>query len=424
MDLGKCLILQIQFSPMYSPRLIDETLEKMLKAFGAVNIVGPKYCGKTTTASRHSKSILYLQSREHNDEMINLAINEPKEVLKGDNPRLIDEWQIVPQLWDTIRYCIDEKQEFGLFILTGSTIVDRTKKYHSGTGRIVSLKMRTMSSYESGDSDGKISLKDLFKGENKVNAKSDKSLEEIAKILVRGGWPQSVNKDEEISHLIVSGYCEDIIRAETYEQKLDAFQLRKLMRSLSRNTSYPLKKSSLMEDTGLSEYLLNEYLEYLHKIYLLEEIESWNPNLRSKTAIRTSPIIHFCDPAVSAYFLNATPNDLMKDLKTFGLLFESLVIRDLRTYVENIGGNVYHYRDKNGLEVDAILHLNNGNWCAIEIKLGHNMVDDAAKSLQKLKNKAKDSEGEPKFLAVIVPNGIGYTREDGIHVIPITSLKP
>jgi len=417
----------------YRPRLIDSELKDELEAFGAVLIVGPKWCGKTTTASQVSKSILRMQDPDTLERNMALARLKPSELLIGDNPRLIDEWQTAPQLWDSIRLSVDLRDEPGLYILTGSTTVDKEMISHSGTGRIDKLKMSTMSLFESEDSIGSVSLMDLFNGNHDSSGISDKGLEDLAGLIVRGGWPQSIGKNEKISQKLIKGYCENIIDTEVINvdgKSRDPNRMRSVLRSLSRNISSPISKKNIIndvsskEDSSISENTLNDYLNALRSIYVLDELPAWNPNLRSKTAIRSSDTVHLCDPAIAAYFLAASKEDLMSDPKTFGLLFESLVIRDLRIYARNIGGNVFHYRDKSELEADAVIRLNNGKWAAIEVKLGESWVEEGAKNLLKLKGRVDTSEmGEPSFLAVITGSDYAYTRDDGVHVIPITCLK-
>jgi predicted AAA+ superfamily ATPase len=419
--------------PEYTPRLIDKELEADLRAFGAVSIVGPKWCGKTTTASQIAKSILRLQDPDTKDGYLALAELKPSELLIGDNPRLIDEWQIAPQLWDSIRLSVDLRGEPGLYILTGSTTVNTDKICHSGAGRIDKLKMGTMSLFESGDSTGSISLNELFGGKTNIRGISGVELEELAGLIVRGGWPQSVGKTEQIHQRLIKGYCERIIDTEVISidgKKRNPYKMRGILRSLSRRISSPMSKKGIVadmsskEDSGISINTLNDYLDALRNIYVLEDMRAWNPNLRSKSAIRTADTVHLCDPAIAAYFLAASKEDLMKDPSTFGLLFESLVVRDLRTYSQCIDGDVFHYRDESGLEIDAIIHLHNGKWAAIEAKLGDNWVDEGAANLLKLKNNVNtENMGEPAFLAVVTGSTYAYTRKDGVHVIPVTCLR-
>lgn len=417
----------------YRPRLADKELNDALEAFGAVLITGPKWSGKTTTASRIAASTLNLQDPDTKEKNLMLARLRPSELLTGANPRLIDEWQEAPQLWDAVRIGVDDRGEKGLFILTGSVTVDEDSISHSGTGRIYRMRMGTMSLFESGDSSGSVSLRSLFDGQSEVDGRSELGIQDIASILVRGGWPDSIGADVKSSSMMIKGYCESIIETEVREANLkrrNVHKMRALMRSLSRGISQPLSKSSIMEDMkagdgqSISPNTLDDYLDALRRICVLEEMPAWSPNLRSKTSIRTSDTLHFCDPAIAAYFLSSSTSDLMRDPRTFGLLFESLVIRDLRAYVRGIGGDVFHYRDKSGLEADAVIHLNDGRWALVEVKLGQSWVDEGACNLLRLKQKIdSDRMGEPAFLAVITGTDFAYTRDDGVHVIPITCLR-
>ncbi len=416
----------------YIPRLIDSELKQDLEIFGSIIIEGPKWVGKTTSAKAVSKSVINIQDPDHREEYLEMAKFKPSLLLEGSTPRLIDEWQDVPELWDAVRMAVDNRDEPGQFILTGSVIVDKTKICHTGTGRIYCLKMGTLSLLESGDSVGSISLRGLFNGSQQIEGVSEKTTEDIAKFIVRGGWPKSIGVSDAAALKLVKGYCDRIIDTEISEgsgTRHDNNRVRAVMKSLSRSISAPLSKTNIIKDVSsdisLTENTLDTYLNALRDIYVLQELEAWSPNLRSKTAVRTADTVHFCDPAIAAYFLSASPGDLLRDLHTFGLLFESLVIRDLRTYVQFLDGEVFHYRDKTGLEADAIIHLHDGRWAAIEVKLGGSWVDEAAVNLLKLKDRV-DSEkmGEPAFLAVVTGTQYAYTREDGVHVIPITLLGP
>lgn len=418
----------------YRPRLVDELLRNELEAFGAVQITGPKWCGKTTTASRLSNSIIFMQDPDFRDTYKQVADTKPSELLKGDNPRLIDEWQTAPKLWDAVRLAVDLRNQAGLFILTGSVSMDPDETdeiEHSGTGRINTIRMGTMSLFESGDSNGCVSLDGLFSGSEPAGF-SDKTLDDVAYMLIRGGWPQTIGKSRSTARTQIKGYCNSILdtRMELDGKRRDPHRMALIMRSLSRNISAPLSKATIIGDVSegnsikMSPNTLDDYLNVLRRIHVLETMPSWNPNLRSKTAIRTSPTIHFCDPAVAAYFLSAHAEDLIMDPNTFGLLFESLVVRDLRVYAQCLEGEVSHYRDKSGLEADAVVHLPDGKWGAFEVKLSNAGVEDGARNLKKLAEKIDtDRMNGPSFLAVIVPCGYAFTREDGVHVIPITCLR-
>ncbi len=320
-----------------------------------------------------------------------------------------------------------------MYILTCSTTVDRDKIDHSGTGRIDRLRMNTMSLFESGDSTGSVSIRGLFDGAEIVSGASDLELSDVAALIIRGGWPQSIGKGENVSIRLIRGYCESMIDTEVVDvdgRRRDAHKMRGVLRSLSRGISSPISKKGIMEDissregSSISENTLNDYLKALRGIYVLDELPAWNVNLRSKTAMRTTEIVHLCDPAIAAYFLGASKGSLMNDPRTFGLLFESLVVRDLRVYAQSIGGDVFHYRDRSGLEADAVISLHDGRWAAVEVKLGDSWVNEGAENLLKLKDRTDtDMMGQPAFLAVVTGTGHAYTREDGVHVIPVGCLR-
>lgn len=415
----------------YLPRLVDELLKKELEAFGAVLITGPKWCGKTTTGLNQANSTLFLQNPDNREQNLSLADIKPSLLLEGDNPRLIDEWQDAPQLWDAVRFSIDKRGETGLFILTGSTSVDESLIAHSGTGRISRLKMRTLSLFESGESKGDISLSDLLSGED-IGSQSSHSIEDIANLIVGGGWPASVNRAQDVKQRQVAGYCRSIVNTEISTAdgvRRDSEKVFQVLRSYSRHISTQATIKTITSDVtnnfdSVNRRTVGDYLEALQKIFVIEDLKAWSPKLRSKTMISTSPTRHFVDPAIAAYFLDAKPLDLVNDLETMGLLFESLVIRDLRVYTESLGGKVYHYRDYNGQEVDAILHFSNGKWSAIEVKLGNRAIEEGAESLKRFVDKVdKNSMNKPSFLAIITGTGYAYRREDGIYVIPIGCLR-
>jgi predicted AAA+ superfamily ATPase len=417
----------------YIPRMIDKVLQEELEAFGAVLINGPKWCGKTTTAKQLAKSVINMQHPNNKSNYIQMAQLDPMILLQGEKPRLIDEWQVAPELWDAIRYDIDESQQEGLYILTGSSKVDESKISHSGTGRISRLLMRTLSLFESKDSNGTISMKRLFDGEPLSMAKSELSIQDIATIIVRGGWPGSIGKSLSIATRQVSGYIQNIVKTEIKTidgVERDEAKTLAVLKSLARHTSTQASDQKIVEDVAANHYsihrnTLSDYLNVLRELYIIEDLTAWSPKLRSKTTIRTSNTRHFIDPAFAASLLNASPKDLLQDVETFGLLFESLVVRDLRVYADHLGGYVSHYRDKTGLEADAIVHLSDGRWGAAEIKLGSRELDKAASNLIKLANKIDTSNAqEPSFLMIITGTEFGYTREDGVHVVPIGCLKP
>lgn len=415
----------------YMKRIIDDVLIEELEAFGGVLIAGPKWCGKTTSASQLANSSLFMHDEDSRESNIQLAKTKPSILLRGESPRLIDEWQIAPELWDAIRFDIDNKGKEGLFILTGSTIVDESKIMHSGAGRISRLLMRTMSLYESGDSNGTISLLELFNDKKELSAQADIDIEDMAKILVRGGWPNSIEKKMKIAIRQISGYCDAIVNSEIKTVdgvNRDPNKTRSILKVFSRHVSTQAAYTTMLKDLKSNNETINintmkSYIDALEKLYVIEDLPAWSPKLRSKTAVRTSPTRHFIDPAIAARMMDAYPEDLLNDLNTFGLLFESLVIRDLRIYSQLLNGKVYHYRDKTNLEVDAIIHLDNGKWGAIEVKLGSSQIDKAAENLIKFKEKVDLKQG-PSFLAVITTTKYAFKRVDGVLVIPIGCLKP
>jgi predicted AAA+ superfamily ATPase len=415
----------------YMNRLVDQTLADELEAFGAVYITGPKWCGKTTTGLQLAKSSLFLQNPDQRQQYLDLAALQPSRLLEGENPRLIDEWQDAPQLWDAVRFEVDRRSAEGLFILTGSTSVDEKKIAHSGAGRISRLKMRTMSLFESGYSSGEVSLRALFDREE-ISAKSKRTIPDLAEQIVRGGWPGTVNKSYTLARRQVAGYCRSILETEISTPdgvSHDPEKVEAVVKSYSRHTASPAAISTIVNDVSeyfkpLSRNTVSDYITALEKIYVIEDLKAWSPRLRSKTAVAVSPTRHFVDPAIAAFFMNAGTDDLLNDLETYGFLFESLAVRDLRIYAESIGGKVFHYRDHSGLEADAIVHLPDGRWGAIEVKLGTAWIEEAAANLLKLKEKIDTGKmNSPSFLAVVCGDGYAYQRKDGIYVLPIDCLR-
>ena len=405
-------------------------------------IEGPKYCGKTTLASQQAKSILYMSDPERREQNLALARTNIKILLEGDTPRLIDEWQIAPQFWDAVRNEVDRRGEDGQFMLTGSAVPPKPKDeneemFHSGTGRFSYLKLRTMSLWESGDSTGDVSLGSLFVSTEQIEGKSNIDLNQLSYLTCRGGWPRAVLKKSEKSSLMQAfEYYEAVVRADISrvdDVERDPELTMRLMRSYARNQGSQATASTILEDIksneaeGLSENTVYNYINALKKIFVIEDALAWNPNLRSKTAIRTSDTRYFIDSSIATAALGLGPKDLINDLKTFGLIFETMCIRDLRVYADALGGNVYHYRDKNNLECDAVVHLRNGSYGLIEIKLGgKDLIDEGAKSLKSLENKIDTTKMKnPSFLMVLT--GVGdyaYKRpEDGVLVVPIGCLK-
>ena len=420
----------------YRKRIVDEILERKLEGKGAVLIEGPKWCGKTTTAEKISASVLYMDDPQNIEQNIAMAEMNPKRLLKGDTPRLIDEWQLAPKLWDAIRFEVDHRDKLGQFILTGSAVpIDDKDINHSGTGRFAWLTMRTMSLYESSDSTGDVSLKQLFDKNFGIDGSSNITLERLAFLICRGGWPRAIDMRDEIALDQALDYYDavvrsDINRADNIEKNPE--RVKKLMRSLARNQGGQVSNSTLAKDIETSDGLkisddtVVSYIKALRKIFVIEDMEAWNPNLRSKTAIRTSATRYYVDPSIASASLGIGPNDLLNDLHTFGLLFETLCMRDLRIYADSLNGDVYHYRDKDDLECDAVIHLRNGQYGLIEVKLGgEKLIEEGVKNLKLLKDKIDIYKmNSPSFLMVLT--GIGnypYKREDGIYVVPIGSLK-
>lgn len=419
---------------VYKKRVIDDQLEFMLTASGAVLIEGPKWCGKTTSAKMISKSLIEMDEPKNRISYINFAKIAPEIILEGETPRLIDEWQVAPVLWDAVRHTVDKRGAMGQFILTGSsTPTNRDDIIHSGTGRITSLKMRPMSLFESLDSDGKISLGDIFEGKSITPSKNNITIQKLAFLICRGGWPLSIDLDERASLQQAKNYFKavtesDISRVDGIER--DSNKVKALMKSISRNIASQASIPTLIKDVSYSDYQMSDvtvasYLNALKKIHVVDDLEAWNPNLRSKAAIRTSPTRHFVDPSIATSALGISPNDLLSDFHTMGLLFESLCIRDLRVYSDALQGEIFHYRDSSNLECDAIIHLDNGLWGAVEIKLGSHMVEDAVKTLKSIEKQVDTNlMSKPSFLMVITGDSFSYLRDDGIYVVSIASLKP
>lgn len=423
----------------YRKRIADSLLADKLEAMGAVLIKGPKACGKTTTAEQQAKSVLYMDDPDSMSQNLQLAETNIKRLLQGDTPRLIDEWQIAPQLWDAIRFETDHRGEDGLFMLTGSAVpADDSKIHHTGTGRFAWLTMRPMTLWESGKSTGDVSLGGLFENSGIVDGESRLTMEDLAFLVCRGGWPKSLNKKSEKAALQqVKEYYEAITRSDISRVdgvSRDEQRAKRLMRSYARlqGTMAPIPTIvadlKTNEPEGMSDETVVSYIKALKKIFVIEDMAAWNPNLRSKTAIRTSDNRYFVDPSIATAALGMGPNDLMNDLKTFGLLFETLAVRDLRVYADALDGEVFHYRDKNGLECDAVVHLRNGNYGLIEVKIGGaDLINEGAESLKTLADKIDTTRmKKPSFLMVLT--GIGqyaYRRpEDGVLVVPIGCLKP
>lgn len=418
----------------YLKRIADRVLQDRLAASGAVLIEGPKWCGKTRTALENSKSHLFMQDPDKAISYLKAADTKPSLLLKGDTPRLLDEWQTAPVLWDAVRFMVDQRGKSGQFILTGSAVPKDNVVQHTGTGQISRLLMRPMSLYESMESNGSVSLKALFDGETEIDNFSTLTIEQITFAIVRGGWPASIGKSEKIALRHAIDYVEAIINADV--SRVDGIEknpvrVRALLRSLSKNISTLATIRTIHDDIAMgdadesiSEKTISQYLGALDRIFVTENLPAWNPALRSKTAIRTSPKRQFVDPSIAAAVLRLTPSRLLEDFNYFGFLFESLCDRDLRIYAEAIDGQVFHYRDASGLEADAVIALNDGRWAAVEVKLGSKEIEDAAVHLLELKNKVNTEKmREPSFLMILTGSEIAYRREDGVYVVPLGCLK-
>ncbi len=420
----------------YLPRLIEKPITESMKTNGCIVIEGPKWCGKSTTSERFAKSVIKLQKPATYKQYRILADIGDDNLLSGEKPVLFDEWQKIPELWDYVRNYIDETSGKGLFILTGSAKPIEDKERHSGIGRMKKIIMRTMSLWESNESSGEVSLRNLFDNTKNVSGKNRYQLKDIAHIICRGGFPSAViEKDKDISLNYAKDYVNTLVSTDITsvdDIKRNPKRARSILKSYARNISTPAKMTTILKDVESNIdtqdiRTINSYIDAFSKLFVIDETESWTPKLRSKTAIRTTSTKHFVDPSIATAILDANPNDLMQDLNTFGLLFENLVIRDLKIYTQSLDGNVYNYRDKSGLEVDAVIHLNDGRWGLIEIKLGgETLINEGALTLTKLKEVIdQDKMNKPAFLAIITAtDSFAYKREDGIYVIPIACLKP
>ena len=421
---------------MYYERLIEKEIERKLKSSGAVLVAGPKFCGKTTTCMKYQKSFVKLNTKQ----AIAMARMNPGGVLDGETPRLIDEWQKAPDIWNQVKDDLDFHYEFGKYILTGSsTPADKTEVHHSGAGRITPVRMRPMSLWESKDSKGTVSLAELFKGGKPIpwDLNSDFSLSDVAHLICRGGWPISVLAPKEIAIEITNNYYNGLFVFEDCENERFRNKnpeiMKMIVRSYARHISTEAAVSTIIADVRQSNErtmdtkTYDDYNEALNDIFIIEDMPAWNPNIRSKTSIRSTPTRHFVDTSIACRALGAGPEDLLNDLESFGLFFEDMAVRDLRIYSDVLGGEVRHYRDNAGLECDAVIHLENGSWGAVEIKLGgDDLIEAGASSLKLLKAKIeeKSNEKSPSFLMVLTAVGGAYQREDGVFVVPINLLKP
>lgn len=420
----------------YRERIVDGILTEKLEGCGAVLIEGPKWCGKTTTAEQQAKSILYMDDPLEMEQNIQLVSFNVKRLLQGETPRLIDEWQIAPQLWDAIRFTVDHRDGFGQFILTGSAVpADRTKVHHTGTGRYSWLTMRPMTLWESGDSSGEVRLEDLFSSPEFIDGMNSNDIDRIAFLICRGGWPQSLKMRPRVALQQAYNYFDTVVNNDL--SRVDgvnrsAERAKRIMRSYARfqgsQTSISTIRKDLIanETETMDDDTIYSYIDAMKKIFVVEDSPAWNPNLRSKAAIRTSDTRYFVDSSIATSALGVGPNDLINDLNTMGLLFETMAVRDLRVYAQSLDGQVYHYRDSNGLECDAVVHLRNGKYGLIEIKLGGEMlIEEGVKTLKSLAGKIDtDRMKAPSFLMVLTAVGkFAYRREDGVYIVPIGCLR-
>ena len=422
----------------YKKRIADTLLVRKLEGKGAVLVEGAKWCGKTTTAEQVAKSILYMSDSEKINQYLELADVNPKQLLQGETPRLLDEWQLAPKLWDAVRFEVDHRKELGQFILTGSAVPVETEDiHHTGTGRFARLKMRTMSLFESGESNGSVSLANLFNEQTDIEGANDLSFERIAFLACRGGWPQAIEMRDAIALDQAFDYCDAVVNADISrvdKVARDPERTKRLLRAYARHQGAQVANTVIKADiaandnTMVDDDTLYSYITALKKIFVIEDMPAWNPNLRSKTAIRTSDTRYFVDPSIATAALCAGPGDLVNDLKTFGFLFETLVVRDLRIYAESLGGEVRHYHDKTGLECDAVLHLPNGGYALLEVKTGgKRLIEEGAKTLANLSNLiASKNLRAPAFRMIVTAVGdYAYERkEDGVIVCPLSALRP
>lgn len=426
----------------YVPRVVDEIIKKKLKTTGAVVIQGPKWCGKSTTAVHASASNIKMDLPDMEEQYRQMAQVQPTLLLQGDTPRLIDEWQLAPNLWNTVRAEVDVRRKFGQFILTGSAVPKKMKPgTHSGTGRFTWVKMRPMSLYETGESNGTVSLHELFEGKEPSAIGPSYDLGDLGYMICRGGWPLAINDDKEVALAQAVNYYdavinEDIIRAsedDKDEIRLDPERAKRVLRSYARNLAQQtpievIRQDAISNDVeSFSLKSLYAYLSFLKRIFVLEDGPAWNPNLRSKAAIRSTETRYFSDPSIGTSALGIGPNDLINDLKTMGFFFENLCVRDLRVYADVLDGEVYHYRDSSGLECDTVIHLKNGQYGLAEIKLGSEAgIEEGVKNLKKLENKIDTGKmNTPAFKMILVGRtNFAYRRDDGIDIVPIGCLRP
>ena len=416
----------------YLPRIVDKEIDELMEIMGAVLIEGCKWCGKSTTGLYHAKSVIEFQNPDRKQEYDNIRNTKPSLFLNGEKPRMFDEWQMYPVIWDSVRTDVDHTGLKGQYILTGSAKPSEGETMHTGTGRISRVLMRPMSLFESKESTGEVSFSDILAGKD-ISGVSKLSLEDIASIIVRGGWPASISIKSDAKYRIAKEYVKSLIHEEV--RSVDGVErntekMQNVLRSLARNISTQVSNSTIeadirkTSDDDISRPTLTDYLNTLEKLFVIEDVKATNLNLRSKYALRTKPKKYFVDPSIATAILDLKPMDLINDLNTFGFMFESLCIRDLKIYTESLGGDVTFYRDERGFEVDAILRMPSGKWGAIEIKLGAGYIDEAANNLLKFKEHVDIKKcGEPSFLLVLTGTNYSYKRDDGVYVVSIGTLK-
>ena len=416
----------------YLPRIVDKEIDELMEIMGAILIEGCKWCGKSTTGLYHAKSVIEFQNPDRKQEYDNIRNTKPSLFLNGEKPRMFDEWQMYPVVWDSVRTDVDHTGLKGQYILTGSAKPSEGETMHTGTGRISRVLMRPMSLFESSESTGEVSFSDILAGKD-ISGVSKLSLEDIASIIVRGGWPASISVKSDAKYRIAKEYVKSLIHEEV--RSVDGVErntekMQNVLRSLARNISTQVSNSTIeadirkTSDDDISRPTLTDYLNTLEKLFVIEDVKATNLNLRSRYALRTKPKKFFVDPSIATAILDLKPMDLINDLNTFGFMFESLCIRDLKIYTESLGGDVTFYRDERGFEVDAILRMPSGKWGAIEIKLGAGYIDEAANNLLKFKEHVDIKKcGEPSFLLVLTGTNYSYKRDDGVYVVSIGTLK-
>lgn len=416
----------------YLPRIVDNEIDELMKIMGAVLIEGCKWCGKSTTGMHHVKSIIEFQNPDRKQEYDEIKNTKPSLFLNGEKPRMFDEWQMYPIVWDSIRTDVDHSGLKGQYILTGSAKPNEGEVMHTGTGRISRVLMRPMSLFESKESTGEVSFRDILGGKD-ISGVSKLTLEELASVIVRGGWPASINIKTDVKYRFAQEYVKSLVHEEV--KKIDGVErnsekMMKVLRSLARNISTPVSSTTIEKDVknsfhdDISRPTLTDYLNTLEKLFVIENVNVTNLNFRSKYALRTKPKKYFVDPSIATAILEMKPQDLINDLNTFGFMFESLCIRDLKTYIGSYGGELTFYRDEKDFEVDAIFRTSSGKWGAIEIKLGAGYIDEAVKNLLNFKKKVDTEKcGEPTFLMVLTGTNYSYRRDDGVYVVSIGTLR-